>query len=263
MKNSTIVLVFLIVIVCVGFFAFRTKPKSETPVIGSITTETVSYYGNVNGYLAYPSDPGTYPGIILIHEWWGLNDDIRLLAEDFAKEGYVALAVDMYNGESTTERERAQELSSSVRNNVEDAFENLGAAVSYLKGLPYVDSTRLASIGWCFGGGWAYQMAVNGLDIDASVMYYGQFDPEDDFEMMKTHILGHFGENDTSITIDRVNEFQAALATTNGMHEVYIYPNVGHGFANERGGDNVAYSKEAADLAWERTTSFLRNVFSK
>ena len=94
-------------------------------------------------------------------------------------------------------------------------------------------------------------------------MYYGQFDPQDDFQMMKSHILGHFGAEDTSISIDSVNEFQAVLATTNGSHEVYIYPNVGHGFANARGGTNLAYDEASAKLAWERTLEFLDKVFSE
>jgi carboxymethylenebutenolidase len=88
-------------------------------------------------------------------------------------------------------------------------------------------------------------------------MYYGQFDPHDDFVHMRSTILGHFGEKDASIKVDNVREFQAQLKTASGEHEVYIYPNVGHGFANARGGTNMAYSAEAADQAWERTIKFL------
>jgi carboxymethylenebutenolidase len=106
-------------------------------------------------------------------------------------------------------------------------------------------------------------MATNDLGTAASVMYYGQFDPEDDFANMRAHILGHFGQEDTGIAVDTVREFQAALETANGMHEVYIYPNVGHGFANARGGTNMAYNQEAAELAWDRTQAFLLQVFSR
>lgn len=238
---------------------------AEAPVrenTNSIATSTVVYFEDVEGYLATPSGGGARPAIILIHEWWGLNDDIKALAERYAEAGYVALAVDMYKGEATEDRTRAGELASAVRADTEAAFVHLTGAVDFLKARADVDSERLASVGWCFGGGWSYQMAVNNLGTRASVMYYGQFDPEDDFEHMKAHILGHFGETDTGIKVDTVNEFQAALNTTNGAHEVYIYPNVGHGFANARGGTNIAYSEEAAELAWTRTMAFLESTLN-
>jgi carboxymethylenebutenolidase len=122
-----------------------------------------------------------------------LNEDIKSIAERYAREGYVALAVDMYNGESTSDPTKARELSTKVRNDTGEAFKNLRAAVSHLKSRPDVNPDKLASVGWCFGGGWSYEMASNNLGIKASVMYYGQFDPEDDFKMMRAHILGGQG----------------------------------------------------------------------
>jgi carboxymethylenebutenolidase len=229
----------------------------------SVVVETVRYFNDVEGYVAAPSAEGKYPGLILIHEWWGLNEDIESLARSFAEEGYVVLAVDMYKGESTDSPDMARELSSGVRADVKGAFENLEAGLAYLKSRADVQPEQLASVGWCFGGGWAYQMAVNDLDIDASVMYYGQFDPEEDFEHMRASILGHFGEEDSGIAINDVREFQANLETANGNHAVYIYPNVGHGFANIRGGTNMAYDEDAATLAWERTRAFLADVFEE
>jgi carboxymethylenebutenolidase len=256
-----------------GKRAVMNKEVSNTNVSGGITKEEdeklgptvleVAYYNNVKGFVAAPSTAGKHPAIILIHEWWGLNDDIKAMAEKFANEGYVAIAVDLYGGKSATTTEDAQKLVASVRNNTGEAFNNLKAAVAYLKTREDVDQNALASVGWCFGGGWSYQMAVNDLGTAASIMYYGQFDPKDDFEHMKAHILGHFGEKDASIKVDTVNEFQAKLKTANGDHEVYIYPNVGHGFANERGGTNVAYNKEAADLAWQRTLAFLKKTLTQ
>lgn len=223
----------------------------------AVQREDAAYYGDARGYLAYPTEGGSHPGIILIHEWWGLNDDIRELADRFAGEGYVALAVDLYNGKSTTVQAEAQQLSDAVRNDTDGAFANLRAAVDYLRARPDVDDTRLASVGWCFGGAWSYNMAKNDLGTRASIMYYGQFDPKDDLSHMRALILGHFGEDDASIKVDNVREFQAKLETLNGEHEIYIYPNAGHGFANFRGGANQAYNEDAAELAWERTLSFL------
>ncbi len=223
----------------------------------------VAYFEDVDGYLVRPTGAEKRPAVILIHEWWGLNDDMKALARKFANEGYVALAIDLYRGEIASDQNRARELAAKVRNDPDAAFRNLKGAVAYLGTHEQVDVSRLASVGWCFGGAWSYQMARNDLGTRASVMYYGQFDPHDDFAHMRGDILGHFGEKDTSIKVDSVQEFQAALRTTNGAHEIYIYPNAGHGFANERAGSNPAYNKEAADLAWLRTVEFLVHAFEQ
>ncbi len=212
----------------------------------------------IKGYLAAPkSEPGAkYPGLVLIHQWWGLNDNMREYAEQFAKQGYVALAVDLYEGESTTDQQKAGQLASAVQNNMDKTFGNLKQAVAFLKKQPNVLTDRLASVGWCFGGGWSYQMAKNDLGVRATVMYYGRFNTEDDLAQMKAHIMGHFGENDTSIKVDDVRQFEVKLKTLSGENSVFIYPNAGHGFANS---DNAAaYNPQAAAEAWRRTIDFLR-----
>ena len=225
------------------------------PVADLASTSSVTYYNDVVGYLATPEGDGPFPALILIHEWWGLNDNIKSLAEDFAKQGYVALAVDLYEGAVAETPEEAGALAGSVRENVDAAFANLEAATTYLSSLSIVDGERLASVGWCFGGQWAYNMAANNMNIDASVMYYGRFSLEDDLSMMRADILGHFGEDDRSIAVDDVNQFEAKLNTLSGDHSVFIYPNAGHAFANEDRED--AYNQEAAELAWQRTLEFL------
>lgn len=265
MNKGVAFTIAVVMIGLLGYLGFRNAdPAPAEPVVAEegmgevipVVTETVEYTDGINGYLARPDGAeGELPAVILIHEWWGLNDNIRDLAEDFAAAGYVALAVDLYGGAVGTTPDEARELASAVRGDVDGAFANLTAAHDYLAGLPYVAEDRLASVGWCFGGQWAYEMAKNDLGIEASVMYYGRFMPEDDLSMMRADILGHFGEEDTSILIDDVREFQAKLQTLEGDHAVYIYPNAGHAFANE---DNEeAYNEEAAQLAWERTMEFL------
>lgn len=225
----------------------------------SITTEEVNYYDETTGYLARPEAEGEYPALVLIHEWWGLNDNIRSLARDFARQGYVALAVDLYNGEVTGDPDVAGELAGGVRENTDPAFDNLQAGIDFLSGQEFVDQDNLASVGWCFGGQWAFEMAKNDLGVDASVMYYGQFNVEDDFSNMRADILGHFGEEDTSIAVDDVHAFEAKLNTLAGDHQVFIYPNIGHAFANEDNPDS--YDSEAAEQAWGRTLDFLsRNL---
>ena len=146
------------------------------------------------------------------------------------------------------------DVEGTLAGDLEGAFANLRAAVRYLQGLPQVSGERLASVGWCFGGGWSYQMAKNDLGVRASVMYYGRFSVADDLSRMRALILGNFGEEDRSISVDSVREFQATLRTLSGAHEVYIYPNAGHAFANE---DSASYNREAAELAWRRTLAFL------
>ena len=251
-------------------FSWRAFKGSITPVTPEVTDvggmlragETVDYRDGTQGYLAVPEGEGPFPALILIHEWWGLNDNIRDLADDFAQEGYVALAVDLYDGRSADgDPTVARELATEVRGDVEGAMAHLGDAVDYLKARPDVDPESLASVGWCFGGGWAYQMAKNDLGIDASVMYYGAFNTEDDLSMMRADILGHFGDEDTGILVDDVVEFDAKLKTLEGDHRVFIYPNAGHAFANM---DNeAAYVPEAAALAWDRTLEFLKQEFGK
>ena len=237
------------------FFIFFTGYAIAADI--KIVTEEVVYHNNgkdVIGYFARPDDNQKHKGIILIHEWWGLNDNIRENARKFAKLGYVALAVDLYEGQSTTTREQAKKLATSVRKNMEDAFMNLKSAISYVKNHANVNPKRVASIGWCFGGGWSYQIAKNNLGAKASVIYYGHFNPKDDLGKMRATILGNFGAEDLSIKVDTVHEFQAKLKTLSGDHEIYIYENAGHAFANEGGS---RYNKEAADLAWKRTVAFL------
>ena len=223
-----------------------------------IVTENVVYHKDgkdFTGYLARPDDKQNHPGLILIHEWWGLNEYIRGNARKFAELGYVALAVDLYEGQSATTREEARKLATRVRGNLDEAFKNLKSAVSFIKGHSNVLPERVASIGWCFGGGWSYQIAKNNLGVKASIIYYGRFNPKDDLSRMRAVILGHFGANDRAIKVDTVYEFQAKLKTLSGDHEIYIYENAGHAFANESGS---RYNKEAADLAWKRTLDFLR-----
>lgn len=234
-----------------------TSPSAAAPLI---RMETVRYGPEMVGYLATPEGSGPFPAVILIHEWWGLNDNMRSLAEDFAAQGYVALAVDLYGGEVATTAETASALAGAVRADVDGAFRNLTAAVSYLEILDSADPTRLASVGWCFGGNWAYEMAKNDLGVEASVMYYGQFAPEDDLSMMRADILGHFGAEDRLIAVDDVRQFEAKLNTLSGEHAVFIYPNVGHAFANPNNAE--AYDEAAATLAWERTLDFLTRSLS-
>jgi hypothetical protein len=139
----------------------------QEPVTGTVAYDRAR---GTEGYLARPEGEGPFPGLILIHEWWGLNDNMRRNAEAFARRGYAALAVNLYGGESAATPDEARVLAGAVSGDLESAFANLRAAVSYPQELPPVDRERLASVGWCFDGGWSCQMAKNDLGVRASGM---------------------------------------------------------------------------------------------
>jgi carboxymethylenebutenolidase len=226
---------------------------------------SVSYYDNTTGYLVYPElDNNTQqqqepmPAVIMIHEWWGLNEHIKNQADILAKEGYVVLAVDLYRGEVAADSNRAMELTSSVRNNSASAIDNLQSAVNYVKSLEMVDGSRIASLGWCFGGDWSLQLALNSSEnpLAATIVYYGR--PVTDTASLSSiswPILGIFGDQDQAIPVESVKQFTSALNASGVTNEIYLYEGVGHAFANPSG-DNYA-PKETAD-AWQKTIGFLR-----
>ncbi len=255
MINARCLHLFLILSFSISFFS---GPQLLSAANSGIVTKTVAYDHDrqkLLGFMARPKDNHLHPALILIHEWWGLNENIKENARRFAKAGYVTLAVDLYAGRVATTLDEARSLAGGVRSNMPQALDNLKQAVKFLKAQSgYVLSDRIASVGWSSGGGWSYQMAKNNLGVKASVIYYGRFNPEDDLTNMRATILGHFGENDRGIRIDTVREFQARLKTLNKEHEIFIYPNAGHAFANSSGKN---YDPAAAELARQRTLEFL------
>jgi carboxymethylenebutenolidase len=225
---------------------------------------SVIYYDNTAGYLVYPElanntqQQESMPAVIMIHEWWGLNEHIKNQADILAKEGYVVLAVDLYRGEVATDFNRAMNLASSVRNNSASAIDNLQSAVNYVKSLEMVDGNRIASLGWCFGGDWSLQLALNSSEnpLAATIIYYGR--PVTNTASLSSitwPILGIFGDQDQAIPVESVKQFASALNASGITNDIYLYEGVGHAFANPSG-DNYA-PKETTD-AWQKTIGFLR-----
>lgn len=241
--------------------------NSSTP----LENKTVNYFRNASGYLVYPasSSPSsiknnnttannnTFPGVVMIHENKGLNDNIKNMANILAKEGYVILAVDLFNGEVTTDQKRAAEITQSIRDNPDAAITNLKSAVKYLTSLPNVNPEKIASLGWCFGGQQSLQLALNSEEhpLAATVIYYGRLvtDPET-LSKIKWPVLGIFGDQDQSIPVTTVEQFEEALTKNGITNEIYIYKGVGHAFANPSG-DN--YAPNETKGAWHKTLSFL------
>jgi carboxymethylenebutenolidase len=210
---------------------------------------------NLVGYLAMPQDAAEpLPGIIVIHEWWGLNDNIKAMTRRLAGEGYVALAVDLYGGATAETPEAAQALMTALLAEPDAARSNLGQAYDYLE--KYAFAPRIASIGWCLGGAWSLQTALLYPDaLDAMVMYYGQVVTERDrLAPLNVPILGFFGAADESIPVREVQQFRAQLMELGKNVEVRIVPRADHAFANPSGGN---YNEQAANEAWDSTLAFL------
>lgn len=219
-----------------------------------VQTENVPYFNSSIGYLARPISEESFPGVIMIHEWWGLNANIKEMAEKLASHGYVVFAVDLYGGQVATTSEEARKLVTSFDKN--NGMQNMNSAISYL-GENY-SPEKIASIGWCFGGGQSLNLALNNNDMDATVIYYGNLVTDTEtLSAIHWPVLGIFAELDKGITTDTVHDFENSLNDLGIQNQVIIYPGVDHAFANPSG-DRYA-PKESQD-AWQKTLEFLHST---
>jgi carboxymethylenebutenolidase len=228
------------------------KPKETTlKKEADILIEDLNYFGNALGFLAKPSAMGSYPGVVMIHEWWGLNDNIRNEAQKLAKEGYVVLAVDLYYQQIAQTPEEARELVGSI--DQEQATKNMQAAVGYLQNVEKV--SNVASLGWCFGGGQSLQLALAADKMDATVINYGRLvTDKEELSVIHWPVLGIFASEDQGIPVTTVREFESSLNDLGVDNEIHIYEGTDHAFANPSGD---RYNKEAAEDAWGKTITFL------
>lgn len=257
----------------------------------SLENQTVKYYGNTSGYLVFPKSfdvsliksnntdsptptPTTttttsssssfvgnkLPAVVMIHENRGLNEHIKMMADTLAKEGYVVLAVDLFNGQVASNQEDAGLLSGAVRENPTEAIANLRAAVRYLASLENANPFQISSLGWCFGGQQSLQLALNTepkYPLSSTVIYYGRLvsDPAE-LSKIKWPVLGIFGDQDNSIPVKNVTNFKAVLDSIGIPNEIYVYKGVGHAFANP---SRDSYAPDQTADAWNKTLSFLKN----
>lgn len=212
----------------------------------------------VHGLLYLPSEGGAHavphPGLVVIHEWWGLNDWIKQQAQHFAKQGYVVLAVDLYRGKVATDAETAHEL---MRGLPQDrGVRDLTSAADWLAHRKDVDPQRIGAIGWCMGGGYAVQLAVADPTLRAVVINYGSL-PTDKTALERIHaaVLGNFGGQDRGITPDDVHAFAAAMQAVGKPVDVKIYPDAGHAFENPN--NTGGYRAPDAQDAQQRYDRFL------
>jgi carboxymethylenebutenolidase len=231
----------------------------EVPLLEQNLAYGEAARSNLVGYLAMPGDAAEpLPGIIVIHEWWGLNDDIKAMTRRLAAKGYVVLAVDLYGGKTAKTPDEANALLSDFYADPEAARRNLQQAYDYLE--KYALAPRIATIGWDLGGGWSLQTALQYPGaLDAAVVYYGQIlTDRARLAPLNVPLLAFFGAEDRSIPVREVQEFRATLADLGKVAEVLIVPRANHGFAIPNGS---AYNEKAANEAWDTTLAFLeRNL---
>jgi carboxymethylenebutenolidase len=226
-------------------------------------SKTVSYKSGdetVQGVLYTPAGNGPFPALIVIHEWWGLNDWVKEQASKLADQGYVALAVNLYRGKVASSPDVAHELSPGLPE--DRAKRDLHAAVEFLKSQPNVRKDRIGSIGWCMGGGYSLDVALQEPDLAAAVINYGHLATDTDaLKKINAPILGSFGAQDHGITPDDVHKFEQAMKQLGKKVDIKIYDDAGHAFENP---DNkTGYRAADAADAWQRTVAFLAATLKK
>jgi carboxymethylenebutenolidase len=218
----------------------------------AVRGEAIEYPGG-RGYLARPAG-APRAGLIVIHEWWGLNNNIREMSNRLAAEGYLALAVDLYEGQVAADADQARELMSTAMGDPDRVDEHLRGAFRWLREEGGV--AQVGSIGWCLGGALSLRTAIMlPEELDAVVIYYGRLvtDPAQ-LAPLRMPILGIFGGQDRGIPVESVLEFETVLQTLGKTAEIVVYEDADHAFANPSG---TRYEPEAAADAWRRTLEFL------
>ena len=247
--------------------AFARGQNTDSAVVGSVRTDTPPQLNGVGIQLsefgaddaAYLTLPQQAPigGVVMIHEWWGLNDYIRATADRLAREGYIVVAVDLYNGVVTNDPTRASELMRALE--YPSALKTVTAAVNLLHQSPRFHCDRVAVLGWCMGGGVCLRAALEVKGLDAAVVYYGPL-VLDEKELSKLHVplLGIFGQQDQVVRPDDVHTFDTLLTKLDKPHEFHMFDAV-HAFANP---SNAKYNQEDADQAWKLSLDFLKRQLS-
>ena len=233
-----------------------TEGAKRAPQSATISSEVI--YGQsgdqlYKGYLSQPENIKAKSGLIVIHEWWGLNEDIHLMADQLAGLGYHSLAVDLYDGKSAEGVREAFQLMTGLSKNEDAALANLKEAYDYLTN--ELGAEKVGIIGWCLGGKWSLRgslMLPN--EIDATVIYYGSLiDDREQLATLEMPIIGFVGTKDRPY-INQFIQFDKDLKALNKDYSVHFYEGAGHAFANASG---TAYEPEAAEDSWKKTVNFL------
>jgi dienelactone hydrolase len=245
------------------------------PAQAKVVGRTVEYSADstsMRGYLAYDdAAKGPRPGILVVHEWWGLNDYARNRARMLAGLGYVALALDMYGeGKNTTHPEDAGKFSSEMMNNFPEARARFLAAEDLLKQQPNVDPERIGAIGYCFGGGIVLNMARQGADLKGVASFHGALAAVTPAEAgsVKAKIIVFAGADDKFVPASQVEAFRAEMNAAKADFQIITYPGASHSFTNPDATEigkkynlPLAYNAEADRKSWEAMKKFFKSVF--
>jgi len=267
MKNLIIIILFAFIIVSCNSKKDETKiadnKAAEEIAFQKELEKTVKYVSgrdSVSAYFNLPPGDGPFPAIIVIHEWWGLNDWIRTNADAFANKGYAALAIDLYRGKSTKNSDEAHELMRGLPS--DRVAKDLQTAYSFLQNNPKVDKNRIGVIGWCMGGGYALQAATILPKLKAAVMNYGSlFSDPANVKKVGCPLLGIFGETDRGIPVMDVQNFEQALKDAKKENKIIIYRNVGHAFMNPNNKDG--HNSDITERAWREIFTFMEKHLLK
>jgi carboxymethylenebutenolidase len=227
--------------------------------VTEIRTSDVEYRANGErgmGYLAQPEDGAAHPGVIVIQEWWGLDGHIRDVTDRFAREGFVALAPDMYHGKFATEPDEARKLAMNL--NRERASQDLSGAVAYLLELPSVAPKKVGCIGFCMGGSMTLMLAASNAHVAAGAPFYAGFmPPPEELAKIQAELFCAFGADDQGIPLERVQAFEGTLREHGKNAVVKVYEGAPHSFFNDT---KPGYRPAAAADAWEHALDLFRRV---
>lgn len=227
-------------------------PTLARAAASGVKTETIKTASgaSTSAVVAYP-DKANAPTMLIIHEWWGLNDHIKAMAQEFANQGFLTVAIDMYNGKVASKREDAKAYMMGMDGAW--AKQAVGAWIDWLKSNPKGNG-KVGTCGWCFGGGWSLNASLI-REVDATVIYYGRVNKSAaDLASLKSPVLGHFGTLDKSINEKMVGGFEKSLDAAGKTNYTNHWYTANHAFANPTG---ARYDEDDAALAWSRTLAFL------
>lgn len=211
----------------------------------------------VDGYLSRPIARGAWPAVIMLHEWWGLEEHFRDLGRRLAQEGFVTLVPDLYHGKLTSGRQEAAHLKASL--DIERAVQEILDGIPYLRSLPFV-SGKIGIMGFCMGGGLALLGACRSAELSAAVIYFPSIYPDpSELENVACPVLLHYGTADSVTPMSEIERIQKTLEQRQKPYELYLYEEAGHAFMNTHGGN---YHQEAAEVSWPRTVEFFRRRLS-
>jgi carboxymethylenebutenolidase len=222
-----------------------------------VTTQMVNFSSKGHmtpGYLAKPGGAGSFPGIVLIQEWWGLVPHIKDVAERFARQGFVALAPDLYHGKAASEPDEARKLAMELDR--DRAVQEIVAAQRYLESLDVVHPKKIGVVGWCMGGSLTIATATSSPDLGAAVAFYGAPRDLGQIKNIRAPFLGLYAEHDHGITPETLHTLEQELKQHAIPHEIHVYPGTEHAFFNNT--RPQIYKADAAADAWRRTLDWFK-----